>query len=247
MKTPVYFISDVHLKLEKSNGESKRRNKLYGLFDKIVDTGGTCFFVGDLFDFYFEYPDLIPKAYVDFFIKIDEMRRKNIEFHFLLGNHDYWVQDYIENTLMDNVYYEDAKININGKKFIITHGDGLLSWDHGYRILKRVIRSKLFIWLLRWLHPTLTYKLARFISRSGYEDSSSMDNNQKVKDELVDIALSHFNKDYEYMICGHYHLGEIFETKKGKLAVLGDWFHRPSYAIFDGEKLDLVNWTSNEK
>ena len=39
----------------------------------------------------------------------------------------------------------------------------------------------------------------------------------------------------------------MFETKKGKLAVLGDWFHRPSYAIFDGEKLDLVNWTSNEK
>ena len=63
MKTPVYFISDVHLKLEKSNDETKRRNKLYRLFDKIVDTGGTCFFVGDLFDFYFEYPDLIPKAY----------------------------------------------------------------------------------------------------------------------------------------------------------------------------------------
>ena len=49
------------------------------------------------------------------------------------------------------------------------------------------------------------------------------------------------------MICGHYHLGEIFETRKGKLAGLGDWFHKPSYAIFDGEKLDLVNWTSNEK
>ena len=108
MKTPVYFISDVHLKLEKSTKEAKRRNKLYRLFDKIVDTGGTCFFVGDLFDFYFEYPDLIPKAYVDFFFKIDEMRRKNIEFHFLLGNHDYWIQDYIENTLMDNVYYPNV-------------------------------------------------------------------------------------------------------------------------------------------
>ena len=83
---------------------------------------------------------------------------------------------------MDNVYYNDAKLDINGKKFIITHGDGLLSWDHGYRILKRVIRSKLFIWLLRWLHPTLTYKLAKFISRSGYEDSSSMDNR---KDDIL--------------------------------------------------------------
>ena len=63
----------------------------------------------------------------------------------------------------------------------------------------------------------------------------------------IENHQSYFNKDYEYMICGHYHLGEIFEIKEGKLAVLGDWFHRPSYAIFDGEKLDLVNWTSNEK
>ena len=55
-----------------------------------------------------------------------------------------------------------------------------------------------------------------------------MDNNQKVKSELVNIASNYFNKGYEYMICGHYHLGEIFKIKEGKLAVLGDWFHKPS-------------------
>ena len=46
------------------------------------------------------------------------------------------------------------------------------------------------------------------------------------------------------MITGHYHLGELFELKKGKLAVLGDWFFRPSYAIFDGEELQIKNWES---
>ena len=92
MKTPVYFISDVHLKLEKSNEEAKRRNKLYGLFDKIVDTGGTCFFVGDLFDFYFEYPDLIPKAYIDFFIKIDEIMyfgKESMNWYFFIELHTF--------------------------------------------------------------------------------------------------------------------------------------------------------------
>ena len=57
MNTPVYFISDIHLKLTLDEGEKKRRNKLYRLFERIADTGGTCFFMGDLFDFYFEYPD----------------------------------------------------------------------------------------------------------------------------------------------------------------------------------------------
>ena len=247
MKTPVYFISDIHLKLNNSIEEEKRREHLYKLFEKIIKTGGTCFFVGDLFDFYFEYPDLIPKAYSDFYIKASEMKKNNIELHFLLGNHDYWVQDFMEKKLMKKIYFNDAYLLINNKKFLITHGDGLLSWDHGYRVLKFIIRSKIFIWLLRWLHPTITYTIAKFISRSGYHDSSSMKNNQKVKNELISIAKTHFINNLDYMICGHYHLGEIFNINKGKLAVLGDWFHKPSYVIFDGEKLSLVNWNSNAK
>ena len=245
MKTPVYFISDIHLRLNNSKKEKIRRDNLYKLFDKIIKTGGSCFFVGDLFDFYFEYPDLIPKAYTDFYNKASEMKKNNIDLLFMLGNHDYWVQDYIKKELMNKVYFDDTILEINNKKFIITHGDGLLSWDHGYRLLKVIIRSKFFIWLLRWLHPTLTYHLAKFISRSGYRNSNSMKNNRKVKNELKSIAKTHFNNNLDYMICGHYHLGEMFEINQGKLAVLGDWFHKPSYAIFDGEKLNLINWTND--
>ena len=47
------------------------------------------------------------------------------------------------------------------------------------------------------------------------------------------------------MISGHYHLGEIYNLDKGKLAVLGDWFHRPSYAKFDGEDLSMNLWKEN--
>ena len=246
MKVPVYFISDIHLKLDNSKEEQSRRKYLYDLFDKIIASGGTCFFVGDLFDFYFEYPDLIPKAYADFYTKASEMKNKGVDLHFLLGNHDYWVQDFIKKELMDKVYPDDAYLNIGNKRFLITHGDGLLSWDHGYRILKLIIRSRFFIKLLRWLHPNITYKIAKFISRSGYDDSSSMENNQKVKDELKSIAKGHFNNKFDYMICGHYHLGEMFKINKGKLAVLGDWFHKPSYAIFDGNELKLESWINND-
>ena len=42
------------------------------------------------------------------------------------------------------------------------------------------------------------------------------------------------------MISGHYHLGEMFSLKKGKLAILGDWFYRPSYVIFDGNDIKLI-------
>ena len=44
------------------------------------------------------------------------------------------------------------------------------------------------------------------------------------------------------MITGHYHLGEIYNLNNGKLAVLGDWFYRPSYAKFDGKDLSMNLW-----
>ena len=246
MKTPVYFISDIHLKLSLDNNEKKRRNKLYRLFDQIMETGGSCFFMGDLFDFYFEYPDLIPKSYFDFFEKTKVLKENGITLYFLAGNHDYWVGDHITNDIMDEVYLDDKQIEIKGKKFFLTHGDGLLSWDHGYRLLKKVIRSKAFIWLFHWLHPTIGYRIAGVISRSGKKDTHGEDFNEDVRVELQKVAKEHFDNGYDFMISGHYHLGEMFLIEKGKLVVLGDWFHRPSYAVFNGEDLELRHWEDDD-
>jgi UDP-2,3-diacylglucosamine hydrolase len=245
MKTPVYFISDIHLKLRASPEEKKRRGSLYRLLDQIRKTGGSCFFVGDLFDFYFEYPHLIPKAYMDFYQKAMDMKKDGIELHLLLGNHDYWVQEFITEELMDQVYFDDAILELDGKRFFITHGDGLLSWDHGYRILKKIIRSKFFIWLFRWVHPTIAYRLANAISKSGRHQTHSNDFNKDVRIELQNVAKNHFDNGFDFMICGHYHLGEMFSVNEGKLAVLGDWFYRPSYAIFDGTDLTLHPWEND--
>ena len=96
MQLPVYFISDVHLKLSVDQAEEARRKKLYRLLDKICETGGTCFFVGDLFDFYFEYPDVIPKSYFDFYNKAFQLKKAGVDLRFIAGNHDYWVLDFMK-------------------------------------------------------------------------------------------------------------------------------------------------------
>tara|TARA_Y100000590_G_C15725053_1_gene1014923 strand:- start:2181 stop:2921 length:741 start_codon:yes stop_codon:yes gene_type:complete len=246
MNTPVYFISDVHLSLTLNEDEKERRKKFYKLLDKICETGGSCFFVGDLFDFYFEYSDLIPKAYSDFYDKAITMKKKNVKLYFLTGNHDYWYQEFLETKIMDKIYTDDVKLDINGKKFYITHGDGILSWDHGYRFLKKIIRSKIFIQLFSFIHPTISYKIARFISRSGYNDNHSKDFNKNVRTELKNFAKKYFDKKFDYMISGHYHLGEMFTIDNGQLAVLGDWFNNPCYAMFDGNELFLLNCIDND-
>ena len=239
MNTPVYFISDVHLKLSVDENEKHRRKKFFQVLDKINDTGGSCFFVGDLFDFYYEYTHLAPKAFVDFYTKAMTLKKNGVKLYFLAGNHDYWVGSLIKEKIMDEVHLGDVQLNIHGKRFFITHGDGLLSWDHGYRFLKKVTRSRPFIWLFQLLHPTISYIIASHISKNGRKKERSIKSKDKITKELEGIAKKHFKNGFDYMISGHYHLGEVIPIDEGKLLVLGDWFSKPSYAIFDGEDLIL--------
>ena len=67
MDLPIYFISDIHLMLKKSNSEIERQNILFQFLHHVGDTGGTLVINGDLFDFYFEYKDVIPKVFVPFY------------------------------------------------------------------------------------------------------------------------------------------------------------------------------------
>ena len=55
-----------------------------------------------------------------------------------------------------------------------------------------------------------------------------------------------FEKGFDYMVCGHYHLNELIDAGKGKLAVLGDWQDQPSYAVFDGKELTLHQWENDD-
>ena len=165
MDLPVYFISDIHLMLKRTESEVNRQKVLFNFLDHVKQTGGTLIINGDLFDFYFEYKDVIPKKYFSIYNQLYMLKNAGIEIHYIVGNHDYWVMDFIENTITTKTYRDDVTLELNGKKFYISHGDGNLSWDHGYRLLKKIVQSKLFTRMYRLLHPNIGYRIAGWISK----------------------------------------------------------------------------------
>ena len=184
MDLPIYFISDIHLMLKREESEIRRQNILFKFLDHVKETGGTLIINGDLFDFYFEYKDVIPKVFVPFYYQILNLRSAGIKVHYVLGNHDFWVQDFITETLFDKTYFTDTTFNVNGKKIYVTHGDGYLSWDRGYRLLKRIIRSRLFIWFYRWIHPNIGYAFGRWVSKKGEHYIHSDQYNERISNEM---------------------------------------------------------------
>ena len=246
MDLPVYFISDIHLMLKRTESAIKREEILYSFFDHVKNSGGTLFINGDLFDFYFEYQDVIPKVYAPFYYQILKLRESGVKVHYVLGNHDFWVMDFINDYLFDEVYENDLKIDIAEKTFYITHGDGYLSWDRSYRVLKRFIRSRLFIWFYRSLHPRIGYAFGRWVSKKGEHYKHSDGYNKRIADEMQKQAKPFFDGGCDYFISGHYHQAIELKDENGKMLILGDWLSFFTYGKFDGQDLTLNHWGKNE-
>lgn len=233
--------------LNRTKQEAKREEILFSFFDHVRNSGGTLIINGDLFDFYFEYKDVIPKVYAPLYYQILKLRESGVKVHYILGNHDYWVMDFINDVLFDKVYDDDVKLKIGKKTFYITHGDGFLSWDKSYRALKKFIRSRLFIWFYRSLHPRIGYSFANWVSKKGEHYVHTKEYNKKILDEMKVQSKPFFDDGCDYFISGHYHQAKELDMKNGKLLILGDWLSFFSYGKFDGQDLKLHFWKKDEK
>ena len=242
MKLPLYFISDVHLSMDGSASEAEKRRHLREFVGHVSEMGGTLFIVGDLFDFWFEYKHVIPKAYFDILTVLNEAKLNGVDLHFVPGNHDYWIRDFLDKTLFKEVHFDGVSTEISGKRFLISHGDGIVSWDRGYRILRSVLRNRLFVFLYRWLHPDIGYAIAKHFSRNGNYDHHTPEYKESVVSNLTEYCEDQCKNGIDYIIMGHYHQHKEIQLENGQFIILGDWIKYHSYGYFDGEQLSLKSW-----
>ena len=137
MKAPYYIVSDNHFMMQNSTSELDRRDKLFQVFNIIKKEGeGTLIIGGDFFDFWFETNHVIPKGYESLLQALEELNNSGIEIHFIAGNHDYWDFGYLNKAININFHKGDFLLDNKNQKILITHGDGLLKNDYGYRFMK---------------------------------------------------------------------------------------------------------------
>lgn len=234
-----YFISDVHLGEFSKSKEEVKVHKFLNFLNKIHNDAERIFFVGDLFDFWFEYKYAIPKKHFSILNQLAILQKKKIEMHYLAGNHDFFLGNFFENELNIRTYSNEWTGKIGGKKFYIFHGDGIAKKDTGYRLLKKIIRSPVSIKLYRLIHPDIGIPFARFISGSSrmYTDNIKLDD----QNDYIEFARERFNEGFDFVIMGHRHEPFVLKENKNKYINLGDWMFHFSYAVFDGDNLELKN------
>jgi len=247
----IYFLSDFHLGAPDYESSLLREKQIVKFLDEIKKDATQIFILGDLFDFWFEYKRVVPKGFIRILGKLAELTDSGIEIHFFAGNHDMWMKGYFEKELNIKVYHHPQEFDLNDKKFFIGHGDGIGPGDHRYKFIKKVFRNKISQWFFGILHPGFGIGIANYFSSKSRNATAKTDGQFLGADKEWLIVFSREMlkiKHYDYFIFGHRHLPIDFKltdlpAKSSRYINLGDWIKYNSYAVFNGENVELKFYT----
>ena len=242
----LYFISDTHFGVPNEK-ESKERELLFCKWlDEIKKDASEVYLLGDIFDFWFEYKNVVPKGYVRVLGKLAELIDSGIKVHYFTGNHDMWIFTYFEKELGIQMHKEPITFSFEGKTFMIGHGDGLGPGDKRYKFLKKVFACKFNQRLFAFIHPWIGMGLAGYFSRKSRLSHNSEDQIYLGDDKewlLIYCKEEAEKQPIDFFIFGHRHL-KIDKTfgKNSRYINLGEWVHQRNYAVFENGELYLKEY-----
>lgn len=241
-----YFVSDVHLGAPALKNNRERERAFVAWLEQIKTDASHLFLMGDIFDFWFEYKTVVPRGFTRTLGKIAEISDRGVEVHFFTGNHDVWVFDYLPNELGMVLHRDEFRVELNGKKFFLAHGDGLDKTDKGYLLLKKIFTSKVLQWLFSRLHPNFALSLGHNWSKNSRiaKGISGEDFKGATNEGMFIFAESVLKKEkFDYFIFGHRHV--MIDSPIGensRYINLGDWISHFSYGVFDGNNFELKQY-----
>ena len=147
--------------------------------------------------------------------------------------------DYLEKELGVTIERKKIEVEINGKSFLIAHGDGLGSGDRGYKIIKAIFANKVCQWMFARLHPNFGIGLADYLSRKSRKHSVNDDKFLgREKEWLIQYSIEKLNeKHFDYFIFGRRHFPITVDLKPNSTYInLGEWISHNTFVDFDGDK-----------
>lgn len=234
MSKAVFFLSDAHLGAEEENKEKLKEERLVSLFERVREEGETLYLVGDLFEFWFEYKNVIPKDHFTILTKLNQLVECGIRINYVVGNHDFWLGDFLPKHIGIPIFKQPIDVIHQGKRIFITHGDGLAKGDLGYKVLKKILRNKVNIFLYRQIPPDLSYPLAKFVAKSSRSQVQKRDT--RYLEEYQNFAIAKIKQGFDAVILAHTHVPVLYDFSEGVYLNLGDWFQHFTYGrLWEGK------------
>jgi UDP-2,3-diacylglucosamine hydrolase len=246
----IYFVADAHLGARFHSDPLAVEKKLVRWLDGIRGDAAAVYFLGDMFDYWYEYRYVVPKGFVRFIGKLAELSDRGVEIHLFTGNHDIWMFDYLPQEVGATVHRDALTVDLLGKRFFLGHGDEVDDRSRAFRFMRALVRNKFCQRLYAGIHPRWTFGFALGWSlnsrQGGLKDESGPEYEEASSGHLIAFAREYLeaHPDIDFFIFGHLHLMLDLElSRTSRLLIAGDWMKYFSYIEWDGRTLSLLRYS----
>ncbi len=244
MRNHTYFISDLHLGAGYIDDPKGHERRIASWLKSIAPTARTLYLLGDVMDYWYEYKTVAPQGHLLFLGALAALADGGTEIVWMKGNHDIWLFDYLRNEVGLKVVDGVIDTEIDGRRFVMEHGDGVGESRCSYRMLRRLFRNRFAQWLYSAIHPRWTVGFAFAWSRhsrlTGRKPSA--DTVLSENDLLIRFARDYMeaNGHVDYFVFGHRHqLVDMTVAPESRLVILGEAFSMMTYGMWDGHTFSL--------
>jgi len=239
----LYLIGDTHFGAQDEQKEKIKTEHFLSLLDFISTANAELIICGDLFDFWFEYKHAVPRLHYRILRKLSTLTEMGIPIHYLAGNHDFWLGSFMSEEIGLTIHPDEYERNLFDFKMLMLHGDGLLPQDYLYRLVKKILRNRVNIFLYRLIHPDIGIPLALFFS--------NLSRNAKKNDNYSDEAYRQFaygkiEDGYDIVVLGHTHWPALDKYKTGWYVNPGAWLTSFTFAVIDQKGPALYSWNGHD-
>jgi UDP-2,3-diacylglucosamine hydrolase len=238
------FIADAHL----ASPEALNFRLLLRFLGELEGKLDALYIVGDLFDFWLGFPSHPFTQYNAVIDALDRLVLRGCKLVYFEGNHDFHLGDIFSERLHAEIHTGPSVESVQGKRLYICHGDEINREDHGYLLLRFILRTGVVAAAVRHFPPAWAEKIRGMLqkrSRAGYFDKTSRWDYRQI---LLDFAGTVQKQGCDGLLAGHFHIA-LHETLPGTaftLLSLGDWMGQLTYGEMTDGELRLMSYPADE-
>jgi UDP-2,3-diacylglucosamine hydrolase len=241
MGKEIYFVSDAHFGIGSKDTENLKQEKFLSFLEYITPRAGHLYILGDLFDFWFEYRSTIFKKHFRVLHGLAKVRERGVRITYLAGNHDFDLGTFLKDDLGIEVSAGPLDVQEQGLRLFIAHGDGLITKERAYLLLKKFLRFPPHVWLFKLVHPDLGNFLAEKTSKISRRFLSK-DKKFDFKEEFKAFARAKFAAGTDCLVLAHSHKPFIEQLENHLVINTGDWIKKFSYVVLCDGQFELKFW-----
>ena len=219
----ICVISDIHLGSYGCHAE-ELNHYIKSIKPKILILNG------DIFDGYVFNRKYFPTSHFEFVRNVLTLIKKGTEVYYITGNHDQFMRNFDEMSMLNLHKLDKLVLNIDNKKYWFFHGDVFdISMQGTFGKMLSTFGGQaydLLIYINKWFN-----KFLKLIGKQPYSLS------KVVKDSVKKAVI--YVRNYEDMSCEH-------AIKQGYDYVVNGHIHQPSIRLHKNDEGEVVYMNSGD-